>query len=542
MTSSDRQDADLRTPAHPAATLPGLLADSASRHGDRLAIAWQETSWTYAQLLAESERVAASLSTLGVGPGTRVGVLLPNWPEVFALVFGATRLGATVVALNTMATAAELGFYLDHAEVTHLAFTPAFLRHDYEARLAEVVAERPAVGTRLRTRIAVRPDGPLSAGVIDYATLCAPGTEALPANRSRPNDPAMIFFTSGSTARPKGVVHAHRSLVHQAYTLPVRFGLEPTDRVWGALPMFVTGGFVILALSALGSGAGLVLQDHFEAGAALDLMERHDITLYAGWQLAQALVDHPSFATRRLSLRKGIWSDMPAAARLLAPDHRTVAVYGMSETATCVTQADFRDPAEVRVRGFGRPTPGVELDLIDPATGTSVPVGETGEIRVRGPSLMLGYLGVPAAETFDPDGFFRTGDFGRLDSDGTLLFDGRLKEVIKTAGVNVAAAEVEACVATADGVRFAFVVPVPHPERGENVAAFVVAEPGRAVEPATILTHCRRELASYKVPRHLFALAEADIPRTGTHKVDKPALRARAGELAGSAADLLASS
>ncbi len=350
----------------------------------------------------------------------------------------------------------------------------------------------------------------------------------------------MIFFTSGSTARPKGVVHAHRSLVHQGYTLPVRFGLGPEDRVWGALPMFFTGGFVIMALSAFGSGAGLVLQDHFEAGVALDLMERHDITLYAGWQLAQALVDHPSFPSRRLNLCKGIWSDMPAATRLLAPDHRTVAVYGMSETATCVTQADFHDPAEIRVRGFGRPTPGVELDLIDPTTGASVPVGETGEIRVRGPSLMLGYLGVPAAETFDPDGFFRTGDFGRLDSDGTLLFDGRLKEVIKTAGVNVAAAEVEACVATADGVRFAFVVPVPHPERGENVAAFVVAEPGRAVEPATILAHCRRELASYKVPRHLFALAEDDIPRTGTHKVDKPALRTRARDLTGSALDLLA--
>ena len=519
-------------------TLPGLLADTASRHGESMALAWNETTLSYAELLRESERVAAGLAELGVGPGTRFGVLLPNWPEVFPLVFGATRLGATVVALNTMATAAELAFYLDHAEVTHLAYSPRFLRHDYEARLDAVLGETPAVGRRLQARIAVLHEGMLPPGATAYSTL-GKNAAAPPPDVSRADDPAMVFFTSGSTARPKGVVHGHRALAHQGYTLPVRFGMDADDRVFGALPMFFTGGFVIMALTAFATGAGLVLQDHFEAGAALDLMERHGITVYAGWQLAQALVDHPGFSERRLSLSKGIWSDVAAAPLLLAADHHTVAVYGMSETATCISQADFRDPPDLRMRGFGRPAPGVEIDLVEPGTNRQVPRGETGEIRVRGPSLMLGYLGVPPEETFDADGYFRTGDYGRFDQDGTLLFDGRLKEVIKTAGVNVAAAEVEACLAAAEGVRFAFVVPVPHAVRGENVAAFVVPEPGQQLDPNALLAHCRSELATYKIPRHLFRLEEAEIPRTGTHKVDKPALRVLAATNAGSAFDLI---
>ena len=184
--------------------------------------------------------------------------------------------------------------------------------------------------------------------------------------------------------------------------------------------------------------------------------------------------------------------------------------------------------------------PGVELRIVDPETGATRADGEAGEILVRGPSSMLGYLGVGREESFTPDGFFRTGDYGRLDETGTLRFDGRLKEVIKTAGVNVAAAEVESCLAKLDGVAAAYVVPVPHPVRGENVAAFVVARPGAKPDGAAIIEHCRREMASYKVPRHLFLLSADGVPRTGTQKVDKPLLRRRAAEMAGGSDDLLA--
>src|SRR5690606_2566634 len=155
--------------------------------------------------------------------------------------------------------------------------------------------------------------------------------------------------------------------------------LTVEDRLWGCLPMFFTGGFVAIALTALGAGAAVILQERFEAEQALDLMEREGITFYAGWQLAPALLDHPSFARRRLRLRKGIFVGAPVARRLLGPDHVAVGVYGMSETATFVCQARFDDPAELRQRGFGRPLPGVELRIVDPESGAPRPAGEIGE-------------------------------------------------------------------------------------------------------------------------------------------------------------------
>lgn len=523
-------------------TLPGFLAWCAERWGAREAIVGGSNRWSYETLARESARVAAGLRALGVGPGDRVGILVPNRVEFFAAVFGATALGASAVCLNTMATERELGFALDHARVQWLVHVPRFLKHDYEARLAGFGADRPpaerTAARDLRARIAI---GEATGAAVGWETL-GPAPEDpvafLRNSPARPDDPAVLFFTSGSTAQPKAVVHGNRAVVHQAFVASDAFGLDESDRSFGALPMFFAGGFVIIALITFATGGATVLMDHFEAGRALDLLERERITVYAGWQLAPSLVDHPSFPGRRLRLRKGIWTTSPAAPKLLAPDHVAVGAYGLSETATVVCLARSDDPPELRQRGFGRPLPGVEMRIVDPATGAPVGPGDVGEILVRGPSLMQGYLGVAAADTFTPDGFFRTGDYGRLDESGTLLFDGRLKEVIKTAGVNVAAAEVEACLAAAPGVSAAYVVPVPHAVRGENVAAWVVPVAGAVLEPGAILGHCRRELASYKVPRHLFLLPAERVPRTGTQKVDKPRLRADAARLAGSTDDL----
>jgi fatty-acyl-CoA synthase len=540
-------------------TLAAFLAGAAERHGAREAIVWEDVRWTYTDLAREAARVADGLRELGVGPGDRVGILLPNWPEFFAAVFGATALGAVAVCLNTMATEAELGFTLAHAEVRWLVYTPRFLRHDYERALANlgatgevnatsVSSQEPPV-PRLAARVALVRDGELAPGAVDYRDLAPAAREASAAEsiaRLRSSDaatadtPALIVFTSGSTAKPKAVVHVHRALVHQGYVASDAFGLTADDRAWGCLPMFFAGGFVIIAMISFARGGRLVLQDHFEAEHALDLFEREGMTFYAGWQLAPALVDHPSFPSRRISIRKGIFSPSPAAPRLLRPDHVAVGAYGLSETATVVCLARHDDPPELRTRGYGRPLPGVELRVIDPETGAERATGEVGEILVRGPSLMLGYLGVPREQSFTPDGFFRTGDYGRVDESGTLLFDGRLKEVIKTAGVNVAAAEVEACLESAEGVAAAYVVPVPHDVRGENVAAFVVAQPGVELDTSALVEHCKKTLASYKIPRHIFALKSDEVPRTGTQKVDKPRLRRDAAELAGGERDLLA--
>jgi fatty-acyl-CoA synthase len=251
----------------------------------------------------------------------------------------------------------------------------------------------------------------------------------------------------------------------------------------------------------------------------------------AGWHQAGPLLDHPDFAKRRLALKKGTYHAL--AARLLGRDHHAIGVYGMSETATCVSASHWDDPEPIRCGTFGKPLAGVQLRIVDPQTRALLPAGETGEIIVNGPTLMEGYYRVPPSQTFDEEGFFRTGDLGYLDDDGYLHFATRLKEVIKTAGVNVAAVEIEEALARHPAVKAAYVVGVPHPSRGENIAAFVVARDDAQPTEDDLRELCRANLASYKVPRHVFFIAEDEVPRTGSGKVEKPALRKTAVERLG---------
>jgi fatty-acyl-CoA synthase len=293
------------------------------------------------------------------------------------------------------------------------------------------------------------------------------------------------------------------------------------------MPLFWTGGFVLGALATMAGGGRIVLQESVDAESALRLLAAERCTIMAGWHQAGPLLEHPDFDRRRLHLRKGTHHAL--AERLLGPDHQAIGVYGMSETATFVSAARCDDPVSVRTTTFGRPLAGMEIKIAAPETGAALAAGETGEIFVRGPTLMEGYYKVPRGETFDAEGFFRTGDRGFLDRDGNLHFGGRLKDVIKTAGVNVAAVEVEEILAAHPGVKAAHVVGVSDPVRGENVAAFVVAAPDGTLAEEDLRAFCRERLASYKVPRHFFVVGENEVPRTGTGKVEKAALR-RAAE------------
>ena len=334
-----------------------------------------------------------------------------------------------------------------------------------------------------------------------------------------PVDWATVFFTSGTTAEPKAVVHSHGALATAARGIAERLGIGPDDAWWGHLPLFWSGGFVLGALATIAGGGRVVLQEVVDAASALELLEREACTIMAGWHQAGPLLKHPEFAGCRLRLRKGTRADPELTARLLGPDHHAVGCYGMSETATFVSAARWDDPEPIRLGTFGRPLEGMEI-RIEP-----VAAGEAGEILVRGPTLMEGYYGVPRATTFDAEGFFRTGDLGFVDPAGFLHFTGRLKDVIKTAGVNVAASEVEAVLRRHPAVQAAHVVGVRHPTRGENVAAFVVFKARGGATPEELQGFCGESLASYKVPRHVFVVAEGDLPRTASGKVEKAALR-----------------
>ncbi|TMB54520.1 MAG: hypothetical protein E6J56_10770 [Deltaproteobacteria bacterium] len=452
-------------------------------------------SWS--ELRAASREAAKKLVLAGAGKGTRIGLLCTNRLEWLPIAFGALRVGAVLVPLSTLWKRDELAHALAHADVQLLVTLDRFLRHDYLAMLREVVPDlpRPLYSSRLpalRRIVLLEGDAP---GYERWSELPASVDDGFLDALERtvsPLDPATVFFTSGTTAEPKAVLHAHGALATAARGIAARLGIEPADAWWGHLPLFWSGGFVLGALATIAGGGRIVLQEVVDAASALELLEREACTIMAGWHQAGPLLDHPDFARRCLRLRKGTRADPELTRRLLGPDHRAVGCYGMSETATFVCAARSDDPEPVRLGTFGRP---------------------------------LGYYGIPRTQTFDAEGFFRTGDLGFVDQDGCLHFTGRLKDVIKTAGVNVAAAEVEETLLRHPAVQGAYVVGVRHPTRGENVAAFVVLRAAAAATPEELQAFCRETLASYKVPRCVFLVGETELPRTATGKVEKAALR-----------------
>jgi fatty-acyl-CoA synthase len=519
----------------------GTFLDSISAsHPDREAVAYAPRAevvarLTWAEWREQSRLAARKLVALGVGKGTRVGLLCSNRIEWLPIAFGALRIGAVLVPFSTLWKRDEIAYGLKHADVQLLLTLPGFLKHDYVGSLNEIIPElRAAQPGRVYStaapalrRVALLAGA--AAGMERWADVTARGDDgflnALESTVS-PLDWATIFFTSGTTAQAKAVVHCHGALTTSARRISECIGITVDDAWWGHMPLFWSGGFILGALATLAGNGRIVLQETVDAGSALALLEQERCTIMAGWHQAGPLLEHPDFARRTLFLKKG--TNHALATQLLGADHVAIGVYGMSETATCVTATRWSDPEPVRAGTFGRPLAGMEVKIVDPESGQVAPPGESGEIFVKGPTLMEGYYKVPRAMTFDAEGFFKTGDLGYFDADGYLHFATRLKDVIKTAGVNVAAVEVEEALARHPAVKSAHVVGVPHPTRGENVAAFVVLTPGAEITGEALREFCKTALASYKVPRHVHLIAESELPRTGSGKIEKAALRRRA--------------
>ena len=525
-------------------TIGHRLNALAATYGSDPALIAADQLVSFADLASDARRVASALAALGVSKGTRVGILMPNNPDFLRCAFGAWRLGGIVVPINTLFRAAELAYALRHADVSVLFLVSRFLRNHYLRMLVEHCPElaqspaplRSAALPCLRHVVCVGDDMPT--GAIAWEDFLASGEagstpwSAAALDTVVAADDAAIFFTSGSTAAPKGVVHTHASMLQAADNVADRLGLTAEDRTYGYLPLFFNGGMVGVALATLSRGGSVLLQEVFDAEETLRLLERHRCTTLFAWpHQAEALIRHPRFDRNALYIRKGPGANTKWAAALFRPDHQAVGTWGMSETGPMASSSRWDDPLADRAGAHGRPMPGLELRIVDPDSNQPLPPDCEGEIVVRGSSLMRTYYKRDPAECFDAEGFFHTGDCGRVDGRGRLHFVGRIKDVIKTAGVNVAAAEIEAALLQHPGVQVAHVVPVPHPTRGENVGAFVVRRDPRC-SAADLRSHCREALASYKVPRHFFFVAEEELPTLGSGKVDRQALRVRAAELA----------
>lgn len=527
-----------------ALTLGGFLQEVCRTHGDKEALVYYAPSGpvirrSYADVWQEACTVARALMERGVGKETRVGLLATNRPEWITAMFGIALAGGTCVALSTFAKGAELENQLRIGDVSLLIFERSVIGRDFAAELVELCPElaqlrRAVRSTRLpflRRAVCI---GDAAAGAFESwsdflqnelappALLEAIGAEIAPTDRG------LVFFSSGTTAKPKAIVHAHRAAALQCWRWRHIFALDPHVRTWTANGFFWSGNFAMALGSTLAAGGCIVLQRHFDTGEALRLMQAERVTMPIAWPHQWArLVADPAWNDVDLSSLHYVGERLPTR------NHPTVktdwqepmAAYGSTETFTLVTVHPSGTPAEVAADNHGVPLPGNTIRIIDPMSGRVLPRNEAGEIAVKGPTLMLGYLRVAAEEVFDAEGFFWTGDGGFVDSDGRLHWQGRLNDIIKTGGANVSPPEIDAVLAGCPGVKIAATVGIPHDTLGEMVVACIVPEPGATLDESDVRAFVAKRLSSYKVPRRVLFMQESDLALTGSNKVKLAPLR-----------------
>ena len=510
-------------------TVPDLIDELARRHPDREALVGSGQRYTYGQLRFEARRTARALHELGVRRGDKVAILMGNRPEWLIADFAITLLGGVMVGVNTWATARELEYILGHSDTRLLITADRFLKYDYRALLQALEPHRERLPQLARI---VGVGDAVPDGWFRYADL-APLAERVPeaaidaAQRAvAPVDVAYLLYTSGSTSLPKGVQLQHYALIENMWQIGERQRVTEHDRLWLAVSLFWGLGCENALFNVLTHGGCVVLQEHFDPGEALALIERERCTLFYGTpNMAQALHEHPDRPQRDLSsLRGGATIGTPEQImRVVQLGAREVCnIYGLTETYGNCNVADAADPLERRLASVGRPLAGVDQRIVDPQTGRVLPPGEVGEIRVKG-YVTTGYLKDPVrtAESFDAQGYFKTGDLGCADADGYLQFRGRIKEMVKTGGINVAPVEVEEVLMSHPDVHAAFVTGVPDALRDEVLAAVIVRKPGATLSEEEVCAFCRKALAAYKVPRLVRFATEDELPLTTTGKLQK---------------------
>jgi acyl-coenzyme A synthetase/AMP-(fatty) acid ligase len=351
------------------------------------------------------------------------------------------------------------------------------------------------------------------------------------ASTVKPSDAALVFFSSGTTGFPKGILHAHRAAAIQWWRWPRILGVSGEVRCWTANGFFWSGQFSMVLGCALSCGGTVVLQRTFEPEEAFELMHVERVTIPFAWPHQWAkLREARNWSDANLASLRYVDPRSPLARHptVWATEWYEPPAYGATETFTIVAAMPDYKPAPGTESLQGPPLPGNTLKIIDPLTGAVMPRGQRGEIAVKGPTLMLGYLGVPLAETLDSEGYYRTGDSGYLDEAGQLFWEGRLSDIIKTGGANVSPREIDSVLLTYPGIKLSRTVGVPHDTLGEVVVGCLVAQENAVLEEAAIREFLKARLASYKVPRHLLFFSEAEIAKTGSDKIKADALISQA--------------
>ena len=514
-----------RGPARPLLelTIGDLLTHTASHFPDHLGVAsiHQNRRLTWAELSEQADCVARGLYSLGIRRGDRVGVWSTNCIEWIMLHMGAARAGAALVNINPAYRSHELQFTLARSKMKAI-----FLWHtDRHADYGEVL-DRARHGLALQLEHTIFFDSP------EWKALL--NAEGRLPDRVSFDDVANIQYTSGTTGLPKGVMLSHLNVVNNGQFLAQGFHYTQHDRIVIPVPLFHCYGCVIGTMSALNSGAAIVLPNWtFDARATLQAVHMARATsLYGVPAMYVAEFGLPEFESFDLtSLRTGMMSGAPCPIelmkRVLTEMHisELVIAYGQTETSPVVTMSDAADNIEVRVNTVGRAMPQTEIKIASLETGEAVPKGEQGEVCVRGYALMKGYDGDPAATgiVIQPDGWLKTGDLGVMREDGCIHITGRSRDVIIRGGENIYPREVEEFLYTNPKVGEVQVVGVPHARLGEIVVAWVRLRPECDVTEQELRDFCQGKIAYYKIPEYVRFVTE--FPTTLSGKIQKFKMR-----------------
>ena len=528
-------------------TFDRYFARAVTRYGDRPLVITDEATWSYEEIAARADAIARGLRRHGVGAGDHVALVMANHPAFVPLLLGAWRLGAAVIPVSYLFKAEELTYVIEQSGARVVVTMDAFRDLDYLAML-----DRAAPGWR-QGRVERFPElsavvvhGAAPAGVPDVDTLEASGrADATPPPPTpvRPDDPAVVMYTSGTTGLPKGVIQTHDNLLRMAYATAYHRAFEDGRRILFALPLYHAFGLVEGLLAATIVGGAIVPQLVFDAGATLDAIARHRVTeALLVPTMSLALVEHPRAGlVDTSSLHSVLAGSAPTPVHVWQTLKAKLGVaelftgYGMTELTSATTETAPDDGLDRLASTVGRPKAAgiagladrggeiAEYRTVDPFTGTFLADGEEGELVARGPTTTRGYFGKPtetAALLLD-GGWIRSGDLGRVRTDGYIELTGRSKELYKSGGELVAPKEVEEALHAHAAVSQSYVIGLPDDRWGEIGCAWVVTTASASASEEELITFCRARLAKFKVPRHVLLTEAAALPLSATGKVQK---------------------
>ena len=521
-------------PEFETAPFAEVLLRGSRRHPDRDCIIVSDKRVTYGELEAQARLVGRSLIALGIERGDRVGILMANGLDFTDLLFGASLIGAIPVLYNARFKAREIAHVTADAGIKVVVTNDIAEQHsDYVALLNKAeVQKAPSIEHKVFLGAGQRD------GFMDRVTFYGLADSVDPGEVEKRHagtaitDTALMFYTSGTTAMPKGCPLDHVVLQHAGVVGGAdRLRLIEGDVVWNPLPMFHSA-FTQPLTGTLHVGGTLVSMAHFDPDEALDLITRERVTVAfpAFATITLQILHHPRYTPDTLSdvrvmLNVGLPEEL-VAMQALMPHTTQITCFGMSECGGSVAMCNPDDTLPLRSECSGKALPGIDIEVRDPETGETLASGEPGEIVTRGRGVFSGYYNDPkkTEAAFWEGGWFRTGDLGVLDAEGRVTFRGRLKDMLKVGGENVAAVEIEGYLALHPAVKLAQVVGLPDEKYGEVPVAFIELLPDAAATEAEMIEFCRGEIASFKVPRHVRFVEDWPM---GTTKILKSALSDR---------------